>query len=365
MTQNRSHSTLKPVFGLTIAALTLAACTVTAPPPAAQPQQPAQPAAPAKITHIRFALDWAIEGPSAPFLIALDKGYFAEEGLSVVIDRGTGSAGTVTKVASGAYEMGYADINSMIEFNVKNPDKALQAIAMVYNTAPMTVFTLKDKNINSPKDLEGKKIGAPAGDAGRRLFPLFAKATGIDESKIEWVTMEPALREPTLAKGEVDAITAFYASGWFGLVRNKVDPSNIVAFKYKDFGLPLYGNAVMASPKFLAENEAAVKGFLRALARGWQEALANPQAAIEVIKRREPLIDGEIELQRLKMVIENHFVTDEVRQNGFGAVDKERLAKAIDLVAEGFGLPAKPSVDEVFTDKYLPDKDKRLVPSGV
>ncbi|MCS7061167.1 MAG: ABC transporter substrate-binding protein [Anaerolineae bacterium] len=344
------------------AALSLSACapprTVT---PAAPAEQPA--AAPPKITHIRFALDWAIEGPSAPFLIALDKGYFAEEGLSVVIDRGTGSAGTVTKVASGAYEMGYADINSMIEFNVKNPDKALLAIAMVYNTAPMTVFTLKDKNIASPKDLEGKKIGAPAGDAGRRLFPLFAKATGIDKDKVEWVTMEPALREPTLAKGEVDAITAFYASGWFGLLRNKVAPENIVAFMYKDVGLPLYGNAVMASPKFLQENEAAVKGFLKALARGWQDALADPAAAIEILKRREPLIDGEIELQRLKMVIENHFLTDEVKQNGFGAVDKDRLSEAVKMVVEGFELPETPSIDAVFTDKYLPAKETRMPPA--
>ncbi|MGQ9904502.1 MAG: ABC transporter substrate-binding protein, partial [Anaerolineae bacterium] len=204
---SRSQIARLSIIGLAAVSLGLSACAPTrTAPPAGATEQPA--AAPAKITHIRFALDWAIEGPSSPFLIALDKGYFAEEGLSVVIDRGTGSAGTVTKIASGAYEMGYADINAMIEFNVKNPDKALLAIAMVYNTAPMTVFTLKDRGIATPKDLEGRKIGAPAGDAGRRLFPLFAKAVGIDESKIEWVTMEPALREPTLAKGEVDAITA-------------------------------------------------------------------------------------------------------------------------------------------------------------
>ena len=353
---SRSQIARLLTVGLTAVSLGLSACATPA-SPAARPaaEQP-------KITHIRFALDWAIEGPSSPFLIALDKGYFAEEGLSVVIDRGTGSAGTVTKIASGAYEMGYADINAMIEFNVKNPDKALLAIAMVYNTAPMTVFTLKDRGVATPKDLEGRKIGAPAGDAGRRLFPLFAKAAGIDESKIEWVTMEPALREPTLAKGEVDAITAFYASGWFGLLRSKVAPENIVAFMFKDAGLPLYSNAVMASPKFLQENEAAIKGFLRALARGWQDALADPEAAIEILKRREPLVDAEIELQRLKMVIENHFLTDEVKANGFGAVDTARLSEAIKMVAEGFGLPAVPSVEEVFTDKYLPAKDTRMPP---
>lgn len=338
-------------------AVGISACAA---PPAAQPTAPA-PAKP-KVTHIRFSLDWAIEGPSAPFLIALDKGYFAEEGLSVVIDRGTGSAGTVTRIASGAYEMGYADINAMMEFNVKNPDKALIGIAMLYNTAPMTVFTLKDKGITNPKQLEGKKIGAPAGDAGRRLFPVFAKQTGLDATKVEWVTMEPALREVALAKGEVDAITAFYGSGWFGLIRNKVEPGNIVSFMYKDHGLPLYGNTVMVSPAYLEANEEAIKGFLRALTRGWQDALADPKAAIEIIKRREPLVDADVELQRLQMVIDLHFLTDEVRKNGFGAVDADRLSRAIDLVAEGFALPSKPTPAQVFTDKYLPAKELRMPP---
>jgi len=344
-------------------AVSVAACATlpAAPPPAGQQPAAAPPAKP-KITHIRFALDWAIEGPSAPFMIALDKGYFAEEGLSVVIDRGTGSAGTVTKIASGAYEMGYADINSMIEFNVKNPDKALQAIAILYNNAPMTVFTLKDKGINSPADLVGKKLGAPAGDAGRRLFPLFAKQVGIDPNSVEWVTMEPALREAALAKGEVDAITAFYGSGWFGLLRNKVAPEDIVAFMYAEQGLPLYGNAVMASPKFLQENEEAIKGFLRALARGWQETLADPAAAVETIKRREPLIDAEIETQRLKMAIEKHFLTEEVKKNGFGAAELERLTNNVTLVAEGFELPTTPKPEEIFTDKYLPAKELRMPP---
>jgi NitT/TauT family transport system substrate-binding protein len=345
-----------------VVAMSITACaTLPAPPPSGS-QQPTAAPAKAKVTHIRFSLDWAIEGPSAPFLIALDKGYFAEEGLSVVIDRGTGSAGTVTKIASGAYEMGYADINSMIEFNVKNPDKALQAIAILYNNAPMTVFTLKGKGINTPSDLAGKKLGAPAGDAGRRLFPLFAKQVGIDPNSVEWVTMEPALREAALAKGEVDAITAFYGSGWFGLLRNKVAPEDIVAFMYAEQGLPLYGNAVMASPKFLQENEEAVKGFLRALARGWQEALADPAAAVEIVKRREPLIDTEIETQRLKMAIEKHFLTEEVKQNGFGAADPERLKKNIALVVEGFALTSSPQPETIFTDKYLPPKELRMPP---
>lgn len=345
------------VLLLILLAALLAGCAIPASAPAAEPA-----AAKPQITHIRFALDWAIEGPSSPFLVALDKGYFAQEGLSVVIDRGTGSAGTVSRIAGGAYEMGYADINAMMEFNVKNPDKALQAIGIVYNTAPMTVFTLKDKGINTPQDLAGKKLGAPAGDAGRRLFPLFASQNGFDPNAVEWVTMEPALREVALAKGEVDAITAFYGSGWFGLTRNNVPPEEIITFMYTDYGLPLYGNAVMASPAYLAANAEAVKGFMRGLARGWQDSLADPAAAVEIIKRREPLVDAEVELQRLQLAIDRHFLNDEVRQNGFGAVDPARLARSIELVAQGFELSPVPTADSVFSDAYLPPKEQRMPP---
>ncbi|MDQ1300129.1 MAG: NitT/TauT family transport system substrate-binding protein, partial [Chloroflexota bacterium] len=164
----------------------------------------------------------------------------------------------------------------------------------------------------------------------------------------------------SLAKGEVVAISAFYGSGWFGLTRNKVVPINIVSFKYEDFGLPLYGYAVMASPAFLDANPDAMKAFLRALTRGWQESLADPKAAVEILKRREPLIDADVELQRLQMAIDLHFLTDEVKKNGFGAVDAGRLSRSIDMVAEGFELPAKQKPEQVFTDKYLPSKEQRM-----
>ena len=165
--------------------------------------------------------------------------------------------------------------------------------------------------------------------------------------------MEPALREVALVKGEVDAITAFYGSGWFGLTRNNVPPEEIITFMYTDYGLPLYGNAVMASPAYLAANAEAVKGFMRGLARGWQDSLADPAAAVEIIKRREPLVDAEVELQRLQLAIDRHFLNDEVRQNGFGAVDPARLARSIELVAQGFELSPVPTADSVFSDAYL------------
>jgi NitT/TauT family transport system substrate-binding protein len=349
---------------LAVIAVGCAAEEAAAPePPAAEVAEPAEeapPAAPARITHWRFTLDWAVQGPQAPFLVALDKGYFADEGLSIVIDRGFGSADAVSKIAGGAYNLGYADVNSMIEFNVANPDQALIAVAMVLDYAPFSILTLSDRGITDVSDLEGRKLGAPAGDAPRRLFPAFARTVGIDANSVEWTSMDPPLREPLLIQGDVDAISGFYFTSFLNLTAAGVDENDIVAFLYADHGLELYGNAVIVPPSLLQDNPEAMRGFLRALTRAWQDTIANPQEAIEIIKRRDPLIDEEVELARLMLAIEANMLTPDVRERGFGDVRPERLEQAIAVVAETFELPTTPSPDQVFDGSFLPPLEDRL-----
>ncbi|MEM0440605.1 MAG: ABC transporter substrate-binding protein [Candidatus Caldarchaeum sp.] len=314
-----------------------------------------------RVIAIKFVLDWAIQGPQAPFIVALEKGYFAQEGLAVTVDRGYGSADAVTKVASGVYQIGYGSLDALIEFNVKNPGQEVIAVYMILNSPPYSVITLKNKGINSPKDLEGKKIGAPEGDAPRRLFPVFAKAVGLDPTKITWVSMAPPLREPSLVQGEVDAITGFYYTGYLNLLALKIDPAQITAFKYKDFGVELYGNAIIVRKDFMQQNPEAVAKFVRAVNQALKEVIANPEMAADLVKLRDPLVDREVELQRLKLALSDNIVTEEVRRNGLGAVDKARLERTIKAVVDAFNLPRTPSVDEVFTDRFLPPREERTI----
>ena len=313
-------------------------------------------------TNVRFTLDWAIQGPQALFLVAQDRGYFAEEGVNVTIDRGFGSAGTVAQIAGGAYDIGFADINSMIEFNVQNPDQALVAIAVVYNYPPFSILTTAGRGIESPQDLAGKRIGAPNFDASYRLWPLFARATGIDPDSVEWINMEPALREPSLIRNQVDAIGAFYFTAALNLEAAGIPLDEVVHFLYAEHGLDVYGNAVMASPAWLEANADAVRGMMRALTRAWKETLEDPESAIEAIARADDLIDPEVELARLMLAIESNILTPEVYEVGFGGVDPARLERSIAQVVEAFDLPRTPSVAEIFTDAYLPPLEERLPP---
>jgi len=309
---------------------------------------------------VKFTLDWAYQGPQAPFLVALYKGYFAAEGLDVTIDRGYGSADAVTKIATGVYDIGFADINSMIEFNVQNPERALIAVAIVYDFAPFSIVTLRGRGIETPKDLVGRTLAAPAGDASRRLFPVFAKVVGIDPNQVTWISVDPALRERILVMGQADAISAHFFTAVLNLKAIGIPEEDIVVLLYAKHGLDLYGNAVMCSRKFAEEKPEVVRSFLRALTCAWQDTLENPEEAIAYVKQRDPLIDPKVELERLLLAINVCMLTPDVFERGFGDARPDRLERAIALVAEGFGLPLVPNIADVFTSEFLPPLSERL-----
>ncbi|MDR3437311.1 ABC transporter substrate-binding protein [Telmatospirillum sp.] len=310
---------------------------------------------------VKFTLDWKFEGNAAPFLLAQDKGYFAAEGLDVTIDSGNGSAGAVTRVASGAYDIGMADINSLVEFDASNPDRSLKAFFIVYDAPPFALFTFKKSGITKPKDFEGKTLGAPVFDAPRKLFPAFARATGIATGAVKWESMDPPLREPMLVRGQVDAISGFYFTSLLNLKAQGVKLDDLVIFKFADYGMAFYGNGLIASPALMQNNPDVLKRFSRAVIKGWREAIKDPAAAIEAIKKRDPLIDPALERERLDMVLKDNVLTAEVKANGMGGIKKDRMAKSIEQLSDAFSLPKAPTVDDVFTDAFLPSKADRML----
>src|SRR4051812_12874778 len=208
-------------------------------------------------TAIKFSLDFKFEGPAAPFLVAIDKGYFKAEGLDVTIDTAAGSLEPINRVASGTYDMGFGDINSLIKFRDANPGTPIKAVFMVYNKPAFSVVGRKSRGVSSPKDLEGKKLGAPPADGAFAQWPIFAQANNIDPSKVTIVSVGFPVREPMLASGEVDAITGFSFSSYINLKDRGVPANDITVLLMADYGVNLYGNAIIVNPKFAAEKPEA------------------------------------------------------------------------------------------------------------
>jgi len=310
-------------------------------------------------TPVKFTLDWKFEGPAAPFLVAADKGYFVAEGLDVSIEPGNGSVEPIARVAAGAFDIGFGDINSLIKYRDQNQANGIKPVFMVYNKPPFSIVSRKSRGITTPKDLEGKRLGAPAADAAFAQWPIFAQANGIDVSKVTVENVGFPVREPMLAAGQVDAVTGFSFSTYVSLKDRGVPVDDIVLMLMADYGLVLYGNAIMVNAKFAAEKPEAVKGFLRAFVKGLKDTVRDPAHAIDSVARRNELAKRDTELERLRMAIKDNIVTPEVKQHGYGAVDPDRLQAAIDQIGQVYKFKTKPNASDLFDASFLPPEADR------
>jgi NitT/TauT family transport system substrate-binding protein len=314
-----------------------------------------------KETPVRFALDWRFEGPAAPYLVAIDKGYYKAEGINVSIDPGSGSVEGINRVASGAYDVGFCDINLLVKYRDNPRNLPVKMVMMVYDTPAFAIITLKKTGIAKPKDLEGRILGAPAGDGAWAQWPIFVQANKIDASKVKVENIGFPVREPMLAQGRVDAITGFWFSSLMNLKATGIPQSEIVVLHMRDWGLDLYGNGIVANPDFMRFNPKALAGFVKGTIKGIQESVRDPEGAIESVMKRNPIAKRDVELERLKLSLEKNFVTPDVRKNGIGAVDPKRLERSIEQIGLTFQYTNKPKPADVFTTQYLPPKEQRLV----
>ena len=331
-------------------AATAAAATLSAPAVRAQ----------GSLTPIRFTLDFRVNGQVAPFFLAQAKGYYRDEGLDVTLDTGAGSVASITRIASGAYQMGLGDISSLIEFHAQNGGTpTVQAVFQYYNRAPFTIIGRRDRGITSDwRSLEGKRVAAAAVEATRRNWPMVARKLRARPDMLQWVTTDFSARDNVMVRGDVDAATYFHDSALSLFTRMKAEEQ--VVLPYASAGLNLYGNAILASNAMIIQQPQAVAGFLRATSRALLETFANPVPSIAAVKQREPIIDEKVELERWRITAQYVGARD-TASHGLGDFNKFTLEQQVEEVAEVYGLKVRPSADGVFNRSMLPARAERMV----
>jgi NitT/TauT family transport system substrate-binding protein len=317
-------------------------------------------AAPAAATDVRFMMDWAWQGPQAFALMARNEGCFADAGVNITLDRGFGSGRVPVELATGTYQMGLADLNPTIKFRAENPDSDIITTAILFAGSPLVAVVRANSGIEEPADLAGRTLAAPDFDAGRQLFPVFANAVGLDPASVNWLSVDPALREPMLVRGEADGVTGFVTSSVPSLIALGMSEDELTVFYYKDFGAELVSTAVLTTRAFADANPEAVAAVTACMIRGVQLAEADPEGAIAALVAHEPLTDPAVELVRWQMTIDDMLRTDMAVAEGISTIDMEMLQRSIMSVEDAYGLPHTLQATDLFDPSFLPPAEERM-----
>ena len=316
-----------------------------------------------KPRRLRMILNTFYSGPQAWFFLADDRGYLRDEGLEVEFTEGDTAANAVPKVASPDFDIGYGDVNALIELAAAGRSQVVGVFA-TFNDSPYTIAVPADSPIRTPADLQGKTLGAHPNDAAMRMLPEFAGKTGIDAGRIA-VDISPLPHRDMVAMMLNDRTW----DGLFGYVNTLraaaieagVDPAaRLRFFEYRDHVPELYGSALMVNRKLLDAEPEVVRGLVRAVNRGLADTVSDVDAAVDAVARRNPQIDRVANRERLAGTLALEMANPEGARLGIGEVDLERLARAIDLIVKGKKLPRRPEPREVFDNRFLPPLGERV-----
>jgi NitT/TauT family transport system substrate-binding protein len=318
----------------------------------------------AQTQHLKLLLNTSLSGPVSFFLLAEDRGYLKEEGLSVAFSGGGGAAVVVPQVRHGSFDAGYGDISALIERIARGPrNKGPIAVYTTFNTVPFTIAVAARGPVRTPTDLEGRSlIGHPV-DAALVTFDMFAQATGIDPRKVR---VERA--SSGMGSQVADMLNGRGADGVFGFVNTiiaAIAPLGINAARdlrfinYADHLPDMYGNTLFVTRELYRDSPRAISGMVRAFNRGLGDTARDPDAAIDALQKRAGT-RREIDHTRLLGTLRSEMAHPEGARIGIGDMDDDRLGRLIDLIVRTKKLPRTPATGEVFDRSFLPPSAERI-----
>jgi NitT/TauT family transport system substrate-binding protein len=295
---------------------------------------------------ITFVTDFGLYGRHAYYFVAIEKGYYAAENIDIDIVRSQGSAAAVKQVASNTAQFGFADAFAVV-LGRANDDIPIKLVAMIYPKSPHAIYVLKDSGIAKPQDFEGKTVADTAFSSIPKLFATYAKAAGFDPGKTKWVAANSDALPGMLSTKRVDGVGQYTVGE--ALLAAAAAPQQVVGFQYADAGLDYYSNGLVASDAIIHDNPDLVRRFVKATLRGLKTAMADPQAAAEIMHKFHPEIDTAIAAGEMAKV------KDLATQQVLGAIDPVRVQKTIDIVAATYPLQKSVSPPDVYAPGFLPN----------
>ena len=303
-----------------------------------------------ELTPITLQLKWVPQAQFAGYFVALEKGYYEEEGLDVTILPGGPDIVPEQQVANGTAQIGVNWVASLLPHQAEG--MPLIQIAQIYQKSGLLLVTKKDSGIQSPADLAGKKVGNWMGGNEFEILALFDKYNFDPNSDLQFVkqgfTMDQFL------SGELDAASAMTYNEYHVVLEQGVPESDLSVIDMNDEGVAMLEDNLFANSEWLADNKEVAAKFVRASIKGWQDAINDPEGAVDIImaESEEGSSTREHQLTMMQEVAKL-VVPEGFDPANIGVIDKEMFQQTADI-AHQFGVIKEPAnLEEAYTDEIM------------
>jgi NitT/TauT family transport system substrate-binding protein len=312
-------------------------------------------ASPAVAQKLTFALNWVAGGDHAPYFYAQKMGWYKQAGIDVDFETGRGSAASAQKVGAGAAQLGLSDMAGVLLFRGKGAD--LVGVMNIYANSPQGFYWLKSSGIKDVRDLAGKKIGNPAGDGARTMWPALAKRVGIDPNSVTWVNIDANAKLGALKAKTIDATTSFFN---LHHVFARELGADMGFLAWKDAGVNPYGNSIIANGAWLKANRDKAEKFVKITQKAFADCTRKPEPCIEALTEAQGalLVKNELENWHLVTIL----MSDETsRTVALGWHEDKRMADDYKLVDENLRIEKPYDIKTAYTNEFL-DKAVKMPP---
>jgi NitT/TauT family transport system substrate-binding protein len=306
--------------------------------------QPAWSQAAEKLT-VRFT--WKLKGEYAPLFVALDKGYYKAEGLDVDLAEGSGAQTVLKLLASGNEKFGYGPAVSAAQ--AVSQGLPVKVVALYQTKAPMGVISFPDVPLKTPKDLEGKRLAISVGETFGDMLGPFCRINNVDIDKIQRIQMDASARTSQFLTRKIDVMSVYLSNEWPQIEKRANVKFNVL--RISEFGLNLLGASVIVSNAFAEQNPDTVKKLLRATAKGYRDAMADPKAAAKAMAKYMRIPEDPEVLD--KQVEATVVSTNAPAGKAVGWQESADWQANLTLLKETGGIAELKPLNAYFTNEYL------------
>lgn len=297
--------------------------------------------------QIRLQLNWAPGADHAPLYYALEQGWFAARGVDVRIAPGGGSAFTLAAVAKGEFDVGIADLLTVMRGDTGA--RPVTAVMNLFVNAPHSFYWLRDSGIGGLADFPGRRLGTLPDDPARKLWRALAQRAGIDADGVTWVDMAHNMKVSALAEGRIDVATnAFFHNH---AAYEAAFGERLVELPWRRLGFNPSSNAIIANTRFLASHADDVRAFVTGMQRAVRACLHDAEPCLRALLRANPHLD-EVNTRRNWRLVEL-LLRNADGLATVGAFDAERLRADHAMLVRYFGIAATDAADTIASNAWL------------